>query len=599
MDTSEELNDPARLQAVRGTGVGASYDAALERYARLASTVLGTPVALVSILEGDRQVFPGQVGLPQPWATLRATPLTHSVCQYVTASRTPLVVADTRLEELTSSSLAIDDLGVVAYAGVPLTDETGQTFGALCAIDHEPRDWSPGEVALLGELAESCSAELRLRLAAGRAAAARLEVERSQERAALLLRASEVIGDARGLTDLRTRVKDLVTGPLHPVFVGLSLVDGDRLHRVADPGGDLAVESQYGVYSLDDAWPTARCIAEQRTVVIADEEQLEADGYGPHAREVWRSLGLGAVVCKPLVGSSRIVGCLVFGWDAPHATEVTEDALLTAIAGYTATAVERLLTLTQRITAATELQRAMLTEPVAVPGLEVATLYRASSTSDMVGGDWYDVHLLPPGPEDEGAPHGPVALTLGDITGHDMRAAAVMGQARSMLRQAGVDSAGQSPARALEAVQRAADVLDLDLSGTVVHGHLRPRPDGWELVWTNAGHPPPLVLGADGSCRALEEHDVLLYPGLDLGPRADHHLVLPDGAVLLVYTDGLFDDRRTDQQAMTAEAARTASALLAEGHDVQAVVERLADALVGSRVDDDVAVLAVRVSNPG
>lgn len=411
-------------------------------------------------------------------------------------------------------------------------------------------------------------------------------------------RAAEVIGDARDLADLRTRVEELVTGPLHPAFVGLYLADGERLHRVDDPAADPPVDSSYAVHDIDDAWPAARCVAEQRTIVIADEGRLVADGYGPEVHSLWRSLGLGAVVCKPLVGSRRIVGCLAFGWDAPHATEVTEDALLTAISGYAATAVERLLTLTQRITAATELQRSMLTAPVAVPGLEVATLYRASSTSDMVGGDWYDVHLLPHGPEDEGAAHGPVALTLGDITGHDMRAAAMMGQARSMLRQAGIDAAGQSPARALEAVQRAAEVLDLDLSGTVVHGHLRPRSEGWELVWTNAGHPPPLVLGPDGSCRALEEHDVLLYPGLDLGPRADHHLVLPDGAVLLVYTDGLFDDRRTDQREMTAEAARTTSTLLAEGHDLQVVVERLADELVGSRVDDDVAVLAVRVSTP-
>ena len=89
----------------------------MERFARLVASVPGVPVALVSLVEADRQVFPGMVGLAEPWATGRQTPLSHSLCRHVVASGSPLVLPDARLDELACASLAIEDLGVVAYAG--------------------------------------------------------------------------------------------------------------------------------------------------------------------------------------------------------------------------------------------------------------------------------------------------------------------------------------------------------------------------------------------------------------------------------------------------------------------------------------------------
>lgn len=601
VDRSEELADPARLRAVAATGVDATLDADLQRFARLASNVLGTPVALVSILERDQQVFPGQVGLPEPWAAMRATPLSHSVCQHVTATREPLVVPDVRLDELTADSLAIPDLGVVAYAGMPLTDDSGAAFGALCAIDHERREWTEQEVDLLREIADACSAELRLRIAARREAVVRAELERGRERAELMLVAATSIAEAGSLTDLRARISQMVDGPLAPSFVGLTVARDDRrLVRVPGPGGPTPLESEHAVFDLDAGWPTARCVAEQRTIVVRDPDELLADGYDADAAAQWERHGLRSAVCVPLVGSHRVVGALTFCWDEPHDMDLTEDAALSTVAGFAATAVTRLVALEQRTTAATELQRALLSDPPEVPGLEVATLYRPSASSDMVGGDWYDLHPLRLADDaDTAAPGRPgtVALTLGDISGHDMRAAAMMGQARSMLRQAGIDAAVPSPARAIDAVQRAAEVLGLELSGTVVHGHLTPADEGWDLVWTNAGHPPPIVICPDGSHVVLDEHDVLLYPGLELGDRTDHRTRLVPGAVLVVHTDGLLDDRRTDQVEMAEEVATTAAALLAEGLPLTAVVEQMADRLLGSRAEDDVAVIAVRVGS--
>ena len=126
---------------------------------------LRVPVALVSLVEADRQVFPGLVGLAEPWATRRQTPLSHSLCQHVVATGHPLVLADARSDERTCTSLAIGDLGVVAYAGMPLTDSDGHVLGSLCAIDTEPREWSDQELADLADLTEACGTELRLRIA--------------------------------------------------------------------------------------------------------------------------------------------------------------------------------------------------------------------------------------------------------------------------------------------------------------------------------------------------------------------------------------------------------------------------------------------------
>ncbi len=89
-----------------------------------------------------------------------------------------------------------------------------------------------------------------------------------------------------------------------------------------------------------------------------------------------------------------MLGTLVLGWDTPHQVDVTERAVLTAIAGYTARAIERALYLDQRVTVAIQLQQAMLTDLPAVSGLQLGALYRPAADGELVGGDWYDAYPL-------------------------------------------------------------------------------------------------------------------------------------------------------------------------------------------------------------
>jgi len=158
------LADPARRAALIRTGLlEGPVDAAFDRLTGVVALVLRAPVALVALVDADRQVFAGCTGLPEPWATARETPLSHSFCQHEVTAREPLVVADAREDPRVRDNPAIRDLGVIAYAGIPIIDRDGHALGSLCVIDHEPRTWTAEEIELLSDLATTVSAELEAR----------------------------------------------------------------------------------------------------------------------------------------------------------------------------------------------------------------------------------------------------------------------------------------------------------------------------------------------------------------------------------------------------------------------------------------------------
>jgi hypothetical protein len=160
------LREPRRLEALRRTGlVDGAPDPGLETLAQLCAKVLGVPVALISLVTADRQFFAGSCGLPQPWASERQTRLSHSFCQHVVVSRQPFVVSDARRHPLVSENLAIRDLKVVSYAGIPLISDDGDVLGSFCAIDHEPRTWAKSDLDVLGHFAASAIEQIRTRSA--------------------------------------------------------------------------------------------------------------------------------------------------------------------------------------------------------------------------------------------------------------------------------------------------------------------------------------------------------------------------------------------------------------------------------------------------
>jgi GAF domain-containing protein len=160
------LADPARLATLRATGLlDSPADEAFDRLTRLAARAVNAPVALVSLVDSDRQFFMSCPGLPAPWATERETPLTHSFCQHAVMGREPLVVNDAREHPFLHDNLAIRDLDVIAYAGIPLITADGHALGALCTIDDKPRLWTSDQIETLQDVAAAVVTEIELRLA--------------------------------------------------------------------------------------------------------------------------------------------------------------------------------------------------------------------------------------------------------------------------------------------------------------------------------------------------------------------------------------------------------------------------------------------------
>jgi signal transduction histidine kinase len=164
VDVSAVVQNPTRLSALhRLELLDSPEEAAFDRLTRLIARILQTPIALVSLVDQDRQFFKSQVGLAEPYATTRETPLSHSFCQYVVGTGLPLVVEDARDVPFLRDNLAIRDLGVIAYAGIPLSTSDGDVLGSFCAIDVKPRVWTDEEVEIIRELAQSVIAEIELK----------------------------------------------------------------------------------------------------------------------------------------------------------------------------------------------------------------------------------------------------------------------------------------------------------------------------------------------------------------------------------------------------------------------------------------------------
>jgi GGDEF domain-containing protein len=203
---TDGVEDPRRLAALAESGlVDSPPEAAFDRVTRLVAEVLQVPVALFTLVTDDRQVFKSSVGV----GDTRETPLSHSFCRHVVDSGAPLEVVDARLHPRVRDNPAIEDFGIVAYLGMPLTTKDGTRLGALCAIDHEPREWTGRDHGVLEDLAGAAMAEVELRRANRAVAAAAAELHfaathdtltRLQNRRALLQDLGQVLAERRPVT---------------------------------------------------------------------------------------------------------------------------------------------------------------------------------------------------------------------------------------------------------------------------------------------------------------------------------------------------------------------------------------------------------------
>jgi Stage II sporulation protein E (SpoIIE) len=225
--------------------------------------------------------------------------------------------------------------------------------------------------------------------------------------------------------------------------------------------------------------------------------------------------------------------------------------------------------------------------PAGGPTVELAGRYQAAVSQVGSGGDWFDAFLVP---------DGSAALVVGDVAGHSTVAAAAMLQLRALVRTLmTVDGVGSRPVNEVLSQLDAYFVqLGLDLLATVFVGLVRAGDDGaMSLEWCNAGHLPPLLLTADGGTAFLPSADDLLLGCDETVPRTSLRIALPKGSTLLLYSDGLVEDRA---RALDDGLDRLgAAAQSVAGCGVADFCDGVLAAMVPITTPDDVTLLAVRV----
>ncbi|CAL2074263.1 SpoIIE family protein phosphatase [Streptomyces sp. TR1341] len=502
--------------------------------------------------EGRRQRLTVTAGEDLHLALDGAEPWRHTL-----ACPSPLPRPLPRPDDLAEADLAEALLGAgedtaVVLAGLDEAEELVRFHR------EELHQTNQGVLALHAELEAAALAQREL-LDAERAA--RAEAENSRRLLTFLADASASLNASLDHEDILRRLPKLLV-PEYARHVDVWLVDDERT-----PPAERAAAA---VTAARTGRPQH---AAPRPGGLPGVDDLPASVLSPDR----------PLLCLPL-GSRTVQGVLTLS--APGERFAPDTAvMLLELARRAGIALDNARQYEQHRDVAEALQRAQLTELPDTPGLALAARYLPATHGLNIGGDWYDAF---PGPD------GSVLAVIGDVTGHGLRAAVIMGQLRTALRAYAVE--GNGPARILTLLHRMLRHQQPELYATCAIARFTPGEPG--VVWAAAGHPPALVRGPGGGVRVLDAK-----PGIMLGVPVpheyeEHHEELPAGATLALYTDGLVERRSA---GIDAGIERLADALGTLGAAELEQLDAAADALLkpmlrDSEHDDDICLLLCRTA---
>jgi PAS domain S-box-containing protein len=423
--------------------------------------------------------------------------------------------------------------------------------------------------------------------------AARAEAERAQRRLALLAEATSMLAATLDVDESLTRLIDLVV-PMMADWCTVDLLGQDGEGRRvaashADPGKAPLLRRLQELQPSGLRETSAICsVLRGGPPVLLREVE---DGYlssmveDPELLDVYDQLGHRSAIIVPLRARRQVLGALLMVTDDSGRQYDDEDLAMAAdLARRAALTVDNARLYQREHDVAEALQRSLLPQLPQVPGLDHAARYLPGSTAAQVGGDWYDLVALP---------DGAVGLAVGDVMGHDLTAAAAMGQLRSVLQSYAWQ--GSRPSVVLDRLDQLVQGLAMAQLATCLYGRLDLPTDGspGRLTLSNAGHLPPVLRSPDGSVRLLDE-GVSLLVGAALGTTRDEleELVEP-GSLLVLYTDGLVEHRGRDLDEGLAALVQAVADAPSDSAD--AVCNALLDRLTDGDLEDDVAMLVVRV----
>jgi serine phosphatase RsbU (regulator of sigma subunit) len=540
-------------------------------------TVTGALACSVSLLEPDGRTLDlvGCTGPLPAQTTFWASYSLDADLPAAHATRTGETVYLSGPAELAAAFPSWQDWpeGSNAVAALPLTVADGRVLGALALGYGDTHIWGDDERAVLRLLADAIAQAVdRARLrAAERLAADRLE---------LLARASDVLSQSLDVSATLPALADLAVPRLgdwcaihvledgRPRLMALAAVDADHLARAQAMLEASRVDAGQGVIG--------RCLL---------------DGL-PGLWQGWADEPIGAGLVVPLQAEGELVGALTVANFAERLMDATEVDLTEELAQRAAVAVSKGRLFHQQRTIADALQRTLL--PLAVPsfpGLDIGVAYAAAGGGQQLGGDFYDVMAVP---------GGGVLVTIGDVRGRGVEAAALTGLARHTIRALGrLGLAPDAILRHLDGALRESAAPDDPESAfcTALTGRLQSHDDGMLFTFASGGHPAPFLLRDDA--REVQRPSVR---GDLLGVLPDVELLLTEiplhpGDLLVLVTDGVLE-RRSGHDFFDDEGV--VAAMLAHADDpAEGLATAIADAaraFAPEAASDDMAVVVVRIS---
>lgn len=308
-------------------------------------------------------------------------------------------------------------------------------------------------------------------------------------------------------------------------------------------------------------------------------------GIAVEQGRLFTETGMHSAVVAPIRGLRDVLGALTLGRSKRPDIFTTADLpLLEDITRRAGLALDNARLYQRQRKVAETMQRHLLPQLPTVPGVEMTARYVPAPHASHVGGDWYDVFSLTDGSH---------ALAVGDVVGHDLDAAAGMAQLRNMLRAFAWSRPQATPSDVVTQLDDAVKHIAEVPMATMILALLASGDDGlWRLCWTNAGHPPPLLVSHDGRARYLTDtHGILLGTGV-IRPRPDTVTVLPSRATVLFYTDGLVESPRHSIDHGLDRLRRHAASLA--HRPLESFCDLLLEQVGSGDHDDDVVMLALR-----
>ncbi|WP_328484071.1 SpoIIE family protein phosphatase [Streptomyces sp. NBC_00377] len=312
-------------------------------------------------------------------------------------------------------------------------------------------------------------------------------------------------------------------------------------------------------------------------------------GIAVEQRRLFDATGIHSAAIAPIRSTRSVLGALTLGRAKQEGDFATVDLpLIEDIARRAGLALDNARLYQRQRKVAETMQNHLLPQMPRVPGLQMTVRYLPAPDASQVGGDWYDAFSLS---------DGATALAIGDVVGHDLEAAAGMAQVRNMLR-AYAWALQEPPSRIVERLDEAVMHITDVAMATMILARVEEADEGrWKLTWSNAGHPPPLLISHDGLADYLTDgHGILLGTGSSK-PRTDAVTLLPPGSTLLFYTDGLIEEPGRTLDEGLERLGRHAASLA--HRPLASFTDQLLRRVRPRANDDDVALLALRTPDPG